>query len=303
MKNDKINIVFFGTPEFALTSLENLYFDEKINISAVVTKPDALRGRKKILTESVVAAFAKSKNIPTLKPEKMKDENFLSELKSYKADFFVVVAYGKILPRQILDMPKYATINLHGSLLPEYRGAAPIQFALLNGDTETGVTTMILDDGMDTGDMLLKEEISVDIDDDYFSLSEKLANIGANLLNNTLKNFENIVPEKQNNEKATYTRIIEKKDGELDFNKSILENYNKIRALSMWPVAYMDFRGKTLKIFEADFEEKSNTVLGEIKMSKNTMEIGFKDGILIPKIVQLQGKKKMNISDFVNGNR
>lgn len=298
---DKINIVFFGTPDFALTSLEKICTDPKFNVMTVVTKPDALRGRKKIITQSVVADFADTKNIDVLKPEKMKDDEFISKINSLKADFFVVVAYGKILPKQILDLPKFGVINLHGSLLPKYRGAAPIQFSLLNGDNTTGVTTMLLDEGMDTGDMLLKEEIKIEKNDDYFSLSKKLADIGADLLMKTLETFDKITPEKQNEELATYTRMIEKNDGELNYDEDVTTNFNRVRALSFWPVAYTNYNGKNLKIFEADYEKRSDCEKNEIKILKNKMEIGFFDGVLIPKVVQSEGKKKMNISAFVNG--
>lgn len=298
---DKINIVFFGTPDFALTSLKKICADQKFNVQAVVTKPDAPRGRKKIMTQSVVADFADSKNIKVLKPEKMKDDEFISEINSLKADFFVVVAYGKILPKQILELPKFGVINLHGSLLPKYRGAAPIQFSLLNGDDTTGVTTMLLDEGMDTGDMLLKEKIKIEKNDDYFSLSGKLSDIGADLLIKTLKTFDKIKPEKQNEELATYTRMIEKNDGRFNYNEDVKTNFNRVRALSFWPVAFTDFNGKTLKIYEADYEKRSDCVKNEIKVLKNKIEICFYDGVLIPKVVKLEGKKKMNITDFVNG--
>lgn len=298
---DKINIVFFGTPDFALTSLEKICADQEFNVMAVVTKPDAPRGRKKIMTQSVVADFADSKNIKVLKPEKMKDDEFINEINSLKADFFVVVAYGKILPKQILELPKFGVINLHGSLLPKYRGAAPIQFSLLNGDNTTGVTTMLLDEGMDTGDMLLKEEIKVEKSDDYFSLSKKLADIGADSLIKTLKTFRTIIPEKQNEELATYTRMIDKNDGKLNYNEDVIKNFNRVRALSFWPVAYTEFKGKKLKVYEADYEKRADCEKEEIKVLKNKIEIGFSDGVLIPKVVQFEGKKKMNISNFVNG--
>jgi methionyl-tRNA formyltransferase len=304
----KYKIVFMGTPEFAVPSLSKLYESNLFDILSVYTQADKPVGRKQILTPPEIKVFALEKGLDIKQPIKIKNNNeVLEHLKSLDLDFIVVVAYGKILPKSILDIPKYGCINLHGSLLEKYRGAAPIQWAIANGEEKTGVTIMKMDEGMDTGDIYTKAEIKIDFEDTYITLSKKLSEIGSNLLVETLLKIANneISSIKQDNNFATIAPIIKKEDGLIDWNKSALSIYNLNRAFTPWPLTYTYFRDKSLKIIKClPINEEAKGIPGEIiDINKNDFSICTGNGKLLVKMLQLEGSKEMSSGDFIRGQR
>jgi methionyl-tRNA formyltransferase len=304
----KYKIVFMGTPEFAVPSLSKLYESNLFDILSVYTQADKPVGRKQILTPPEIKVFALEKGLDIKQPIKIKNNNeVLEHLKSLDLDFIVVVAYGKILPKSILDIPKYGCINLHGSLLEKYRGAAPIQWAIANGEEKTGVTIMKMDEGMDTGDIYTKAEIKIDFEDTYITLSKKLSELGSNLLVETLLKIANneISSIKQDNNFATIAPIIKKEDGLIDWNKSALSIYNLNRAFTPWPLTYTYFRDKTLKIIKClPINEEAKGIPGEIiDINKNDFSICTGNGKLLVKMLQLEGSKEMSSGDFIRGQR
>lgn len=311
-----INVVFMGTPDFAVPSLEKLVENENINVQLVVTKPDKYRGKKSESSYSEVKQCALKHNLEIFTPDRIKEH--IEFLKSYNPDFIIVVAYGQILPKEILDIPKYACINVHGSLLPEYRGASPIHYSLLNGDKVTGVTTMLMDVGMDTGDMLLKKELVINDDDNIITLYEKLSLLGSELLIETIDKFitNDIKPIKQDDNKATYTKIIKKEMGVIDFNKTAREIKNMYKAYFKWPEIYTYYKGKQLKLKEIDIVSEElefdevGVIIDNIDSYKKTFEkmkkkiyITTKKGLIEVKKLQLEGKKEMDSVSFLNGNQ
>lgn len=304
-----MKIVFMGTPDFAAKSLEKL-IESKHEICAVITNPDKPANRGYELQMSPVKKLALDNGLEILTPLKIKNNEEIKEkLRSYDADIFVVVAYGKILPKDILDMPRLGCVNVHGSLLPKYRGAAPIQFAVINGDEKTGITTMLMDEGMDTGDMLLKEEYKILDEDTAESVFEKLSELGGNLLLETLEKLEKgeITPIKQNEEEATYCTMLSKKDGEMDFNMTTNKLFSFVRGMTPWPSAYTFLDGKMLKVLDIDKSVKdqySDFNVGEVvKTSKDGILVKTLDGVILLTKVQLEGKKAMNADEFLRGNK
>ena len=244
-----MRIIFFGTANVALPILEELRLEH--DIVAVVTTPDVKVGRKQILQESPVSALAKDLNLTTYKPEKIKNNpEFLKILTDLAADIFVVVAYGKILPMEVINLPPHKTVNVHFSLLPKYRGPSPIQAALLAGDTHTGSSIFVLDEGVDTGPLIAQEILAVEPDDNFFTLSDKLARFSAKLILPTLEDYTGgkITPLPQVEEGISQTKIISKVDGKADWNQSAAEIYNRFRAFYIWPGLWSTWQGKTLKI-------------------------------------------------------
>lgn len=298
-----MNIVFMGTPDFAGESLKALY-NEKYNISAVFTKPDMPVGRKHIMTPPEVKVIANELNIPVFQPTTLKDGEALKILQQLNPDLIVVVAYGKILPKEILDLPKYGCINVHASLLPKYRGASPIQWAIVSGEKVTGVSTMYLNEGMDTGDILLTEQTEIGETETAETLWDRLASLGASLLLKTVKGLEEntITPIKQDETQATYAPIIKKSDGLIDWSKSAFEINCKIRGLHNWPVAFTKLGGKMLKIFSADILEKSGKA-GEVLESKNEIIVACGKNALKINELQLEGSKRMKTEDFLRGKK
>lgn len=298
-----MNIVFMGTPDFAGESLKALY-NEKYNISAVFTKPDMPVGRKHIMTPPEVKVIANELNIPVFQPTTLKDGETLKILQQLNPDLIVVVAYGKILPKEILDLPKYGCINVHASLLPKYRGASPIQWAIVSGEKVTGVSTMYLNEGMDTGDVLLSEQTEIGENETAETLWDRLAVLGASLLLKTVKGLEedSITPIKQDETQATYAPIIKKSDGLIDWSKSAFEINCKIRGLHNWPVAFTKLGGKMLKIFSADILEKSGKA-GEVLESKNEIIVACGKNALKINELQLEGSKRMKTEDFLRGKK
>ena len=298
-----MNIVFMGTPDFAGESLKALY-NEKYNISAVFTKPDMPVGRKHIMTPPEVKVIANELNIPVFQPTTLKDGEALKILQQLNPDLIVVVAYGKILPKEILDLPKYGCINVHASLLPKYRGASPIQWAIVSGEKVTGVSTMYLNEGMDTGDVLLSEQTEIGENETAETLWDRLAVLGASLLIKTVKGLEEntITPIKQDETQATYAPIIKKSDGLIDWSKSAYEINCKIRGLHNWPVAFTKLGGKMLKIFSADILEKSGKA-GEVLESENEFIVACQKNALKINELQLEGSKRMKTEDFLRGKK
>ena len=295
-----IRVVFMGTPDFAVNPLKALI--DKVNVVLVVTKKDAEVGRKKILTKSPVKAWAMEHNIPVLTPDKLKLE--YQEILDYKPDLIVTCAYGKILPKEILAYPRLGCINIHASLLPKYRGSAPIQWALLNGEDTTGVTLMYMDEGMDTGDIIATSKYVINSSDDVGILHDKLSEIGSKLL---LDNLDNIINGqakriKQDEDAASYAPMIERDMEELNFNASVRDVYNKIRAFSPWPLAKTTINGVEVKIIKAHYQHTKSEI-NKLYMDKNSLGIGCTDGIIYFDIVKPSGKKEMPIKNYLNGLR
>lgn len=303
-----LRIIFLGTPDFAVASLKAL-IEAGANIVAVVTTPDKPAGRGKKLHESAVKQYALTQNLPILQPEKLKNPDFLDELAAYKADLQVVVAF-RMLPVAVWDMPPMGTINVHGSLLPQYRGAAPINRAIMNGETETGVTTFKLKHEIDTGDILLQEKVAILPEDNVGSLYAKLMEAGANLLVTTVKGLaaDELKEIPQADVAETELRAapkIFKEDTEIDWNKSAKEVLNHIRGLSPYPVAYTMLSDKVFKIYEAHIEQAAHDKApGSYDTDGKTyLRFAAKDGWVYAGEVQQQGKKRMPVEDFLRGFR
>lgn len=302
-----MKIVFMGTPDFSLKPLKSLV-KAGHDVSLVLTREDKKRNRGE-LSPTPVKELAQELNIPVLTPSKMKDEALIERLKSENADFFVVVAYGKILPKEILDIPRLGCINIHASLLPEYRGAAPIQWSIIDGKKKTGITTMLMDEGLDTGDILKQYELPITDDETGGSLFDKLAILGGEAIVDTIANFESITPTPQGEATTEYAKMISKQMGEIDFNKSGTEIERLIRGMNPWPSAYTKYEGKVLKIWEAKVCENISE-LPNINLSENYGKIySFNKDIFIIcnnsvlKVLslQLEGKKRMSAKDFLLG--
>jgi methionyl-tRNA formyltransferase len=303
-----MRIVFFGTPDFAVPTLEKLLSESDFEVVGVVSQPDTRRGRGNQVSPPPVkaAAIARNPNLKIWQPDRLKkDKTVLAELESLEADVFVVVAYGQILSQKILNMPKHGCINVHGSLLPKYRGAAPIQWAIANGESITGITTMQMDAGIDTGAMLLKAELEILPEDNTDTLSMKLANLGADLLIDTLRRLETITPEPQDEALSCYSPMIGREDWELDWKREAIALHNRIRAF--YPNSYTDFREQRLKITKTEViseDENLNLVgtVAEIRKGKGFV-VQTGKGLLLIKEVQPAGKKLQSGWDFVNGMR
>ncbi len=306
MNRKNIKIVFMGTPEFAKCSLEELY-NSGYNVVGVFTNPDTLSGRGMKLKSSPVKEYALSKNIPVFQPLKVrKNEEVIQTLNELKPDIIVVTAYGKILPKEILDFPKLGCINVHGSLLPKYRGAAPIHHSIINGEKETGITTMYMDIGMDTGDMLLKEIVKIEEEDNLETMTNKLMKVGAELLIETLDKVVtgDIVRIKQEGD-FSIAPMIEKEFTKIDFNKTSREIFNFVRGLSPYIGTYITNKeGMKFKVLEVKESEDISGIIGQVVLvNKNRLLIKCKDKTVEIIKIQPQNSKVMNISDFLNGNK
>ena len=296
-------VMFMGTPEFARVQLAALC-DAGYDVKAVVTQPDKPKGRGRHLSVSPVKQYALDKGLAVYQPNTLRGEDFAGLLAETAPELIVVAAYGKILPDNVLAYPKYGCVNVHGSLLPKYRGAAPIQRAIMNGEKTTGVTTMLMDSGVDTGDMLLWKETEITPDDDYGSLAMKLAGIGAELLIETLRGVVSgsLKPVKQDPSKATYASKIEKSDCALDFSLSSEELVNRIRALSPEPLAVSSLRGNQIKIAAAESSDMiSEAAPGTVISVRSGVTVACGGGAL--RITELipSGKSRMTAAAFVNG--
>ena len=301
-----MKIVFMGTPEFAVEPLRALW-EAGHEICAVVTQPDKPKGRGKTLQVTPVKAFALEKGIQVLQPVRIKRPESVAELAAIPADVYVVAAFGQILSQEILDLPKYGCVNIHASLLPKYRGAAPIQWAILNGEDKTGVTIMQMDAGVDTGDMLFRKEVKIEETDTAATLEDKLARAGAELIVPALEAIERkeAVPEHQKEEDSCYAPMIDKGMGKVDFGRPAGQIARQVRGLNPWPSAYTSYKGKILKIWEAFCTpEAAEGMPGSVKrVEKDAFYLNTAEGVLKVTRVQLEGKKQMQVKDFLLGCR
>lgn len=299
-----MRIVFMGTPDFSVPTLEALV-EAGHEVVGVVTQPDKPKGRGKAVLMTPVKEKAVELSIPVYQPVKAREESFIETLREINPDVCVVIAFGQILPKAILDIPRYGCVNIHASLLPKYRGAAPLQWVVLNGEKETGITTMMMDVGMDTGDMLEKTVVPMDRKETYGSIHDKLSVLGGELIVSTLAKIEDgtIISTPQKDEEATYTKKIVKSMGEIDWTMEaeVIERY--IRGLNPWPSAYTSWNGKTLKIWDSDvIAEEYPGVCGEVVlMDKNSVLVKTGKGTLSLTSLQLEGKKRMDTDVFLRG--
>lgn len=298
-----MRIVFMGTPDFAAVSLKKL-IDKNYDIVGVFSQSDKPKGRGYKLVMPPVKEIALEHNIPVFQPKTLRNEESFDIIKELNPDIIVVVAYGKILPKNILDYPKLGCVNVHGSLLPKYRGAAPIQYSILNGEKETGITTMFMGEGLDTGDMLLKVSTPIGENETYGELHDRLAVMGSDILVDTLELLaENkITPIKQDDEKSTYAHMIDKKMGELDFTKPAKEVHNLIRGLSPAPCAYTQLGKKLLKVYKAVLREDLKGTPGNV-LSEKQFIIACGDYAIEFTEIQLEGKKRINADEFLCGRK
>ncbi len=304
-----MNLVFCGTPQFAVPTLEKLA-ESGFAIKLVLTQPDRPKGRGLELVASPVKQSALKHNLPIYQPEKIKtNEDLQSRLVDIAPDAIIVVGYGRIIPKWMLDLPRHGNINLHASLLPKYRGAAPIQWAIARGETVTGVTTMRIDEGLDTGNILLQQELAIADNDTSETLAPRLAAIGADLMIETLRGLQSgtITSQPQVNGAATLAPILTKEDGRIDFHRTAQEIYNRLRAFQPWPGAFTEFRGKMLGVTAArPVMEQPAAPLDEGQLFPNASQlfVGCGDGTVLELLeVQPEGKKRIAAKDFVNGYR
>src|SRR5439155_7362177 len=303
-----LRIIFFGTAELACPSLSALAQTPAFEVASVVTQPDRPQGRNLNLHPSSVKILAPQKKLPILQPGRARDEGFLHELAQLQPDLVVVVAYGQILPRQILDLPAFGCLNVHASLLPKYRGAAPIQWAILNDEKDTGVTIMKMDEGLDTGAILCQQTTPIATDDDAPTLAERLARIGAELLLKTIPDYVSgsIVPRKQPDQGVSYARKIAKEDGHLDWTQPARFLWNRVRAFVPWPGAYTSLTGEPrpqlLKIWQAEVAGPSAAPAGEIlAASKDGIVVSCGQESLRILVLQREGGRRLNAREFLAG--
>lgn len=301
-----MRIVFMGTPDFSVGALESIV-SAGYEVAAVVTQPDKPKGRGKEMQFTAVKECALKYGIPVFQPIKIKAADAVDVLKEYRADIFIVAAFGQLLSKEILELPKYGCVNIHASLLPKYRGAAPIQWAIIDGEAQTGITIMQMDEGLDTGDMLYKKEVLIDAKETYETLHDKLKEAGAELIVSALQEIEkgNLHPEKQDDSKTCYAKMITKSLGCIDWSQPAEKIERLIRGLNSWPSAYTYLNSKTLKIWEADIVKEVSQgepgTIAEIEKDYFTVNTGT-DKLKITSL-QLEGKKRMAVKDFLLGNK
>lgn len=292
-----------GTPDFAVPALEKLAQSPDYTVAAVFTQPDKPKGRKMVMTPPDVKVCAEKLGIPVFQPSSMRSEEAYNSLKEQNPDVIVVAAYGQILPKAVLDLPKFGCVNIHGSLLPKYRGAAPIQQSVLDGEKITGVTTMLMDVGLDTGDILLKAETEIGENETAGELFDRLAVLGGELIVKTLDKLEKgkITPQKQDESLATHTSKITKDLCPIDFNKSAFEVHNKVRGLNPWPVAVTEISGKTVKVYSSRVSDLTGEPGTILSLKPFVIACGEKSVELIE--IQPQGKKRMTAQAFLAGHK
>ena len=308
---NRLRLVFCGTPQFAVPTLKRLLAQTEFEIAAVITQPDRPRGRGQEISYSPVKEVALAASLPVHQPEKIRAPEIQERLQSYLPDFVVIIAYGQIIPAKLLLIPKFGWINLHASLLPKYRGAAPINWAIVNGETRTGLTTMRIDAGMDTGEMLLQREIEIGAKETAPELVARMSELGAPLMAETLRGLAAgaITPKAQNHAEASYAPMLKKEDGRIDWKRPAIEIYNRTRGFAPWPGAYTTFRGQTCHVWaEPIFKEGEvrlpsgapGTLFGE----KNELFVWCGDAsVLCVRLVQAEGRKPVKATDFANGAR
>ena len=299
----KLKTIFMGTPDFAVPCLEVL--QAKTEVLAVITQPDRPKGRGHNLQASPVKQKALEYNLPVLQPEKIKTEEFTAELEKLQPDLIVVVAFGQILSQRILDIPSLGCVNVHASLLPRYRGAAPIHWSIINGEKETGVTTMLMDAGLDTGDMLLKDKVAITEEMTTEELHDQLMAMGGKLLAETIDGLANgtIIPEKQDDSISNYAGMLNKETGHIDWSKSAVEIHNLIRGLNSWPVAWSMKDGKNYKFWRTKVENRnSDKAPGTVvELRKNSFCLATGEGLLEVLEIQPPSKKRMSAGDLLRG--
>ncbi len=301
-----MNIVFMGTPQFAVSSLQKLY-ENGHNIKLVITQPDKPFGRGKKIKKSEVKEKAEELGLEVFQPLKIKTEDSVSVIKNFNPDLIVVIAYGQILSKDILDIPKFGCINVHASLLPKLRGAAPINWSIINGDEKTGVTTMLMDVGLDTGDMLLKEEVEITKNMTAGELHDILSEVGSELLINTINKIEDktIVRVEQDHSISTYAPLLKKETSLINWNESAKNVHNMVRGLNPDQIAYFIYDDKNVKVYKTTYnndvcKHEPGTV---IRADKTGIYVVTSDGIIIIKELQMPGKNKMSIEDYLRGNK
>jgi len=303
-----MDLVFCGTPDFAVPTLKKLV-EAGHNVRLVITQPDRPSGRGQELAAPPVKRLAQALGLPAVQPEKIKNNlEFRVQLEALKPEAIIVVGYGRIIPKWMIDLPRHGNINLHGSLLPKYRGAAPIQWSIACGDTITGVTTMRIDEGLDTGDILLQREMVIDPEDTAVTLAHRLAEAGAELMLETLQGLEagTIQPRKQDHTEATLAPILEKDEGRIDFSREAPAILNRLRGFQPWPGAFTTFRGKNLTLHHARLAAFGigPLVPGEMKAAGEDLFLGCGEGTALQALeLQPEGKRRMSAKDFVHGYR
>jgi methionyl-tRNA formyltransferase len=310
-----MRIVFCGTPQFAVPTLQHFLVQPDLEIIAVIAQPDRTRGRGQEVSFSAVKQAAISAHLPLHQPEKVRAPEVQQLLQQLSPDVIIIIAYGQIIPARLLSIPKLGWINLHASLLPKYRGAAPINWAIVNGETKTGVTTMRIDAGMDTGEMLLRRELEIGPNETAPELAQRLSEIGAPLMAETLRGLAvgTIAPRPQNHAEATLAPLLKKEDGRIDWKRPSQEIYNRIRGFAPWPGAYTTFRGQTChvwaepvsnQVFTSQFSAAASVVPGTIFGEKNGLFV-FCGGTTVLRVqtVKLEGRKQVSASEFTNGAR
>jgi len=295
-------VVFMGSPDFALSTLSALANDYEV--VGVVTQPDRASGRGRELKAPPVKVLAQELNIPVIQPERLKQSEAMEQLRAWAPDLIVVAAFGQILRKDVLELPRYGCINVHASLLPRWRGAAPINAAILAGDEKTGVTIMQMDVGLDTGPMLTRRSIRIKPDDTAGSVFQALSKLGAELLIETLPDYLSgkLIPQPQPEDGVTYAPMMKKEDGKLDFNSDVNELERRVRAFNPWPGTFMDFDGTNLKVHRAHVEE-GNASAGQRLIVENQPAVGARGGFLVLDEVQPAGKKPMSGKSFLSGAR
>jgi methionyl-tRNA formyltransferase len=297
-------IIFFGTPNFAIPTLKYL-LQGPDEVIAVVTQPDREKGRGRKVIPSPVKELCLQHGLTLLQPEKVREEAFQEKMRSLQPELFVVAAYGQILPKSLLKIPKHGAVNVHASLLPKYRGAAPIPWAILKGERLTGVTTMMMDEGMDTGDILLQIEIPIGEEETGETLHDRLALLGAQLLLETVRGMKagNLHPIPQDHSKATYAPPLKKEDGRIDWSKEAKEIDRQVRAFNPWPGAFTEWNGQLLKIYRGEVRGKKSTGKAGIVawVGLDFIEVETSKDFFLIKEVQLEGKRRMGVREFISG--
>ena len=300
-----MRVIFMGTPEFAVPCLDRLV-NMNLDIVGVFTQPDKPKGRGYQLTPTPVKEKALQNNLEVFQPNSLKNEEAVAKIQELNPDIIVVVAYGKILPKAVLDIPRLGCINVHASLLPKYRGAGPIQWSVINGETETGVTTMYMAEGLDTGDMILKRATSISQDETAGELHDRLSVLGADCLEETIQLFldgKQIPREVQDDSLSCYAPMLDKSLCKLDFSKTAAELHNLVRGLSPWPVAVTTLNGKVLKIHKTALTDVKSTSVGKVEIRDGRLFVHTSDYLLEILQVQLEGKKSMSAKDFMMGHK
>jgi methionyl-tRNA formyltransferase len=298
-----VRVIFLGTPAFAVPTLEKI-IDAGHTVLTVISQPDRPKGRSLALAASAVKEAATRHGLPMFQPERIRRPEVVAQLAAVAAEVMVVVGYGQIIPQSIIDLPRYGILNVHASLLPKYRGAAPIQWAIANGETITGVTTMRIDAGLDTGDMLLRAETAIGSDENAIELGSRLAVMGADLLVETLACIDTVALAKQDGAQATYAPILKKEDGWIDWRLPAAAIHNRVRGLVPWPGAYTRFRGQTLHIWKSQLRDAAAGSPGLVRRIGKSLQVVCGDGIALELLeLQLEGKKRISGVAFANGQR